>query len=235
MKTGVVVFPGSNCDRDAKSALEAFYRGDWGTKISGEVVPVWHGDAAVPKLDLLIVPGGFSYGDYLRSGAMAAHSPIMQGIKEHAAQGRYVLGICNGFQILTEAGLLPGVLMRNEKLSFICRTVQLRVEQDSSAFTRGYGKDQVINVPVAHHDGNYFAEPDTLKALEDNQQILFRYCDEQGKVTSASNPNGSVGNIAGVMNKSGNVAAMMPHPERVVDALTGGTDGRALFQGLLAA
>jgi phosphoribosylformylglycinamidine synthase len=235
MKAGVVIFPGSNCDRDALTALGAFFKGEWGDSIKGEVVPVWHGEAALPKLDLLLVPGGFSYGDYLRSGAMAAHSPIMQAIKEHAAQGRYVLGICNGFQILTEAGLLPGVLMRNEKLSFICRTVQLKVENATSAFTCGYKSGQVLSVPIAHHDGNYFAEPDTLKALEDNLQILFRYCDTQGRVTPSANPNGSVGNIAGIMNKAGNVAAMMPHPERVVDALTGGTDGRALFQGLLAA
>lgn len=235
MKAGVVIFPGSNCDRDALTALGAFFKGEWGDTIKGEVVPVWHGEAALPKLDLLLVPGGFSYGDYLRSGAMAAHSPIMQAVKEHAAQGRYVLGICNGFQILTEAGLLPGVLMRNEKLSFICRTVHLIVENATSAFTRSYQAGQVLNVPVAHHDGNYFAEPDTLKALEDHQQILFRYCDTEGRITPAANPNGSADHIAGIMNREGNVAGMMPHPERVVDTLTGGTDGRALFQGLLAA
>ncbi|MBY0354123.1 MAG: phosphoribosylformylglycinamidine synthase subunit PurQ [Rickettsiales bacterium] len=235
MKTGVIVFPGSNCDRDARSALSAFYAGAWGQSNDGSVIPLWHGEATLPKLDLIIVPGGFSYGDYLRSGAMAAHSPIMQAVKAHAAEGRYVLGICNGFQILTESGLLPGILMRNEKLAFICKTLHLRVENASSRFTRAYQQHQVLSVPVAHHDGNYFADNETLKSLEENDQILFRYSDAQGQLTPAANPNGSASHIAGIMNRQGNVAGMMPHPERVCDRLTGGIDGRALFQGLLAA
>jgi phosphoribosylformylglycinamidine synthase len=235
MKAGVVIFPGSNCDRDALSALGGYFAGEWGDTVKGEVVPVWHGDAALPKLDLVLIPGGFSYGDYLRSGAMAAHSPIMQAVKEHAAQGRYVLGICNGFQILTETGLLPGALLRNEKLSFVCRTVGLRVENATSAFTRNYQAGAVLQVPVAHGDGNYFADADTLKALDDQNQVLFRYCDAEGRLTPEANPNGSASHIAGIINRNGNVAGMMPHPERVCDALTGGTDGRGLFQGLLAA
>lgn len=236
MKTGVVVFPGSNCDRDAVSATESLLRGDWGIDVQGSVRKLWHGDASIPSdLDLVIVPGGFSYGDYLRSGAMAAHSPIMQAVKEHASKGGRVIGICNGFQILTESGLLPGTLLRNRDLAFICRTVHLKVENTSLPFTRHYAKGQVIRVPVAHHDGNYFADANTLKALEDNEQIAFRYCDEAGNATEAANPNGSQHNIAGITNAAGNVLGMMPHPERVCDPATGGTDGRALFTSLLAA
>lgn len=237
MKIGVVIFPGSNCDRDALDAAHQLLGGTWDgmNAQAGSVTPIWHGDQALPKLDLILVPGGFSYGDYLRSGAMAAHSPIMGEIKKHAEEGRFVIGICNGFQILTEAGLLSGVLLRNEHLNFVCKEVSLRVEQTQSAFTSQYEQHEVIRVPVAHHDGNYFVDADTLKAMQDNNQILFRYCDNAGNITPDANPNGSLSNIAGVCNKKGNVMGMMPHPERVIDALTGGIDGRKIFTSLLAA
>ena len=228
MKSAVIVFPGSNCDRDAKTTLQSLGN-------PKNVQMVWHHDATLPKVDVVVVPGGFSYGDYLRSGAMAAHSPIMKEVIAHADRGGHVIGICNGFQILTEAGLLPGTLMRNAKLKFLCREVLLRVENNKTAFTSGYKKKQVINVPIAHHDGNYFADAKTLKGIEDNDQIAFRYCDENGKLTAESNPNGSLKNIAGVFNKKKNVLGMMPHPERHAEALTGGTDGRALFESLLKA
>ena len=227
MKIGIIQFPGSNCDRDAATAIRHVLA-------ESQAQMIWHGNADLPELDLVIVPGGFSYGDYLRCGAMAAHSPIMQAIKTHADQGRLVLGICNGFQVLTETGLLPGALMRNRDLSFICRPVYLRVEQTDSPFTRGYEAKQVVEIPVAHHDGNYVADEATLDALEAGGQILFRYSDATGAITDAANPNGSQRNIAGICNAQGNVAAMMPHPERVCDGLTGGTDGRALLEGIFA-
>jgi phosphoribosylformylglycinamidine synthase subunit PurQ / glutaminase len=225
MKSAVIVFPGSNCDRDAKTVLAA-------TGLNP--VMVWHGDSELPKVDLVVCPGGFSYGDYLRSGAMAAHSPIMREVKKHAGEGRLVLGVCNGFQVLTEAGLLPGILMRNAKLKFVCREVFLKTETTSTPFTKNYKKGQVINVPVAHHDGNYFADHATLKSLQDNDQIVFRYCDAKGDVTADSNPNGSQLNIAGIVNDKRNVLGMMPHPERHAEALLGGTDGVAMFEGLAA-
>jgi phosphoribosylformylglycinamidine synthase len=226
MQSAVIVFPGSNCDRDAYTVLEMT-----GCKPQ----KVWHGDSSLPACDLVVVPGGFSYGDYLRSGAMAAHSPIMREVKAHAERGGLVLGICNGFQILTETGLLPGTLMRNAKLNFLCREVFLRVENNTTAFASAYDTGQVINVPIAHHDGNYFADAKTLKSLEDNAQIAFRYCDAKGELTEKSNPNGSVSAIAGVYNIKKNVLGMMPHPERHSDAATGGIEGRALFESLLAA
>lgn len=226
MKSAVIVFPGSNCDRDAKTVLAA-------TGLNP--VMVWHGDASLPKVDLVVCPGGFSYGDYLRSGAMAAHSPIMREVKAHAAEGRKVIGICNGFQALTEAGLLPGILLRNKNLKFLCKEVFLRVENNSTAFTSKYTNGQVINVPVAHHDGNYFADADTLKSIEDNGQVAFRYCDAKGQVSDATNPNGSQNNIAGIFNSTKNVLGMMPHPERHAESLLGGSDGKALFEALLAA
>jgi len=226
MQSSVIVFPGSNCDRDAYSVL----------RMTGcKPHMVWHQEATLPACDLVVVPGGFSYGDYLRSGAMAAHSPIMREVIAHATRGGLVLGICNGFQILTEAGLLPGTLMRNAKLKFICREVLLRVENTGTVFTSAYEKNQIINVPIAHHDGNYFADGNTLKSLEDNEQIAFRYCDAQGKPSEEANPNGSAGNIAGIYNKEKNVLGMMPHPERHSENATGGIDGRALFESLLAA
>ena len=226
MKSAVIVFPGSNCDRDAKEVLAA-------TGLNP--VMVWHRDSSLPAVDVVVVPGGFSYGDYLRSGAMAAHSPIMQEVKKYAEKGGRVLGICNGFQILTEAGLLPGILMRNKHLKFVCREVGLRVETTATPFTSHYAKGQVLNVPVAHHDGNYFADEATLKGLVDHDQIVFRYCDASGAVTDVANPNGSLQNIAGICNVKRNVLGMMPHPERHSEALLGGVDGKAMFEALLSA
>lgn len=226
MQSCVIVFPGSNCDRDAKSVLAVT-----GCKPQN----VWHADSILPDCDLVVIPGGFSYGDYLRSGAMAAHSPIMRDVVAHAHAGKLVLGICNGFQILTEAGLLPGTLMRNAKLTFVCREVYLRVENNRTVFTSAYDKGQLINVPIAHHDGNYYADKETLKSLTEHDQVAFRYCDEEGKVLETSNPNGSAENIAGVYNTHKNVLGMMPHPERHAEALLGGIDGRAMFESLLSA
>lgn len=217
MKTAVIVFPGSNCDRDAYTTLQ---------NVTGrEPYKIWHADSELPKLDLIVVPGGFSYGDYLRSGAMAARSPIMREIIEAAKKGVHVLGICNGFQILTETGLLPGTLMRNQHLKFICRDVALTVENNNTAFTGGYQSKQQITIPIAHHDGNYFADHTTLQSLNDNNLVAFRYAEE--------NPNGSLGNIAGILNKEKNVLGMMPHPERLADPMLGGTDGRVMFESLL--
>jgi len=193
---------------------------------------VWHGDSTLPDVDLIVVPGGFSYGDYLRSGAMAANSPIMREVVARANAGTPTLGICNGFQVLTECGLLPGVLMRNASLKFVCRDVDLRVERTDTPFTHGYSQGQVIRIPVAHHDGNYFTDPDTLKSLEDNRQVAFRYCDADGALSEKANPNGSLANIAGVLNTAGNVLGMMPHPERLADPLLGGTDGAPMFTAL---
>lgn len=225
MKSAVITFPASNCDRDAQTVLQA-------TGLNPAMV--WHRDSELPKVDLVVLPGGFSYGDYLRSGAMAAHSPIMQEVKKHAQRGGLVIGICNGFQVLTESGLLPGVLMRNAKLKFLCREVYLRVDNNTTPFTREYGKGQVINVPIAHHDGNYFADEATLQSLEDNNQIAFRYCTASGELTDDANPNGSQMNIAGIVNKAGNVLGMMPHPERHAEAILGGVDGVGMFKGLAA-
>lgn len=217
MKTAVIVFPGSNCDRDLAVALEAVT----GTKPD----MVWHADTALPDgVGLVAVPGGFSYGDYLRSGAIAARSPIMQAVVEQAGKGLPVLGVCNGFQVLTEAGLLPGALMRNAGLNFVCRDVALTVENAQSAFTSRYDAGETIRVPVAHHDGNYFADADTLDRLEGEGRVAFRY----GEAV-----NGSARNIAGIFNAAGNVLGMMPHPERKIESAHGGTDGRRLFEGVL--
>jgi phosphoribosylformylglycinamidine synthase len=217
MKTAVIVFPGSNCDRDIAVALEHVT----GTKPE----MVWHGDSALPDgVGLVAVPGGFSYGDYLRSGAIAARSPIMRAVVEAADNGLPVLGICNGFQVLTEAGLLPGALMRNEGLNFVCRPASLTVENAQSAFTSRYTAGETITIPVAHHDGNYFADADTLDRLEGEGRVAFRY---------AGAVNGSARGIAGVLNAGGNVLGMMPHPERRIEAAHGGDDGRRLFEGLL--
>ena len=218
-RAAVVTFPGSNCDRDLAVALEA---------ASGTpAIRVWHGDAELPeKLDFIALPGGFSYGDYLRSGAMAAVSPVMRAVVEAAGHGVPVLGVCNGFQVLTEAGLLPGALMRNAGQNFVCRDVTLRVEASRSLFTAGYEAGQEISIPVAHHDGNYFADEATLDRLEGEGRVAFRY------VTGC---NGSQRDIAGVLNETGNVLGMMPHPERAVDAAHGGTDGIKLFESALNA
>jgi phosphoribosylformylglycinamidine synthase len=217
VKSAVIVFPGSNCDRDMAVALE---------QVSGvKPIMVWHRDPELPQgLDLIAVPGGFSYGDYLRSGAMAANSPIMRAVKDAADGGVSVLGVCNGFQILTEAGLLPGALMRNAGISFVCRDVDLKVENSQSAFTSRYQAGEEIVIPVAHHDGNYTADPETLERLEGEGRVIFRY---SGEV------NGSARDIAGIINEAGNVLGMMPHPERAVEPAHGGTDGRRLFEGIL--
>ena len=232
MKSAVVVFPGSNCDRDAATALE---------RATGHTpVMVWHGDIEFPDVDLIVLPGGFSYGDYLRAGAMAAHSPVMRTVIERANKGVYVLGICNGFQVLTETGLLPGSLMRNANLKFVCRNVNLKVENTDTGFTGGYDRDQIIQVPVAHHDGNYFTDPETHRKLVGEGRVAFRYCaadggSETGNGMTPDNPNGSLDNIAGVFNEARNVLGMMPHPERVAEAAHGGTDGAALFTCLAQA
>lgn len=226
MKSAVIVFPGSNCDRDIAVTL---------TKITGHApAMVWHRDSTLPEgLDFIAVPGGFSYGDYLRSGAMAANSPIIADVKKKAEAGVLTLGICNGFQILTECGLLPGALIRNRDLKFICREVSLSVEQPDSAFTSKYAKGQVISIPVSHHDGNYCADEDTLKTLEDTGGVAFRYCDESGAATDNANPNGSARNIAGVFNEQRTVLGLMPHPERLADDRLGGVDGAPMFESLL--
>ena len=217
MKTAVIVFPGSNCDRDLAVALEA---------VTGvKPAMVWHGDSELPDgIGLVAVPGGFSYGDYLRSGAIAARSPIMQAVVEQAGKGLPVLGVCNGFQVLTEAGLLPGALMRNAGLNFVCRDVALTIDNAQSAFTSRYDAGETITVPVAHHDGNYFADEATLDRLEGDGRVAFRYGEQV---------NGSARNIAGILNAGGNVLGMMPHPERKIETAHGGTDGRRLFEGVL--
>jgi phosphoribosylformylglycinamidine synthase I len=227
MKASVIVFPGSNCDRDAAVALEA--------ATGAAPAMVWHGDAELPKSDLIVLPGGFSYGDYLRSGAMAAHSPVMREVVKRARAGTPVLGICNGFQVLTEAGLLPGVLMRNASLKFICRDVHLRVERSDTAYTRGYAKGEVVRFPIAHKDGSYFADEATLDRLEGEGRVAFRYSDAGGAITEGANPNGSRRNIAGIYNETGTVLGLMPHPERLADPALGGTDGAKLFTALAEA
>jgi len=226
MQASVIVFPGSNCDRDIKVALEA---------VTGAPVSmVWHGDAAVPKSDLIVLPGGFAYGDYLRTGAMAAHSPIMRDVVAKAMAGTPVLGICNGFQVLCEAGLLPGILMRNASLKFVCKDVHLKVEQTDTPFTSRYRRGEVIRIPVAHGDGNYFADPDTLLELEGEGRVVFRYVDAVGNATAACNPNGAQHNIAGICDARRRILGMMPHPERLFEPLLGGCDGRRLFESLLS-
>ena len=220
MKSAVIVFPGSNCDRDAQEAL----------RITTGVAPVmvWHKEAALPDgLDLVMVPGGFSYGDYLRCGAMAANSPIIASFRAHAKRGGYVLGVCNGFQVLTETGLLPGALMRNSSLHFVCRLQALTVGATDSAFTSGYDADATISIPIAHHDGNYFADAETLDRLEGEDRVAFRYA-------PGTNPNGSQRDIAGVLSENRRVLGMMPHPERAVGTTEGGADGVALFKSLLS-
>ncbi|MEL7481543.1 MAG: phosphoribosylformylglycinamidine synthase subunit PurQ [Pseudomonadota bacterium] len=219
MKTAIIVFPGSNCDRDAQIAVEA---------VTGrEPAMVWHKDGDIPDdTDLIMIPGGFSYGDYLRCGAMAANSPIIGQLHHHAERGGYILGICNGFQVLTETGILPGALLRNASLNFVCKSQILKVESASSVFTSAYVGTPEISIPIAHHDGNYFAEKETLDRLDGDGRIVFRY---------AGNPNGSARDIAGILSENGRVLGMMPHPERAIGGHEGGADGRGVFESLLAA
>ena len=218
MKSAVLQLPGLNRDRDMIAAL---------TKISGTApVTIWQTETTLPDVDLIVIPGGFSYGDYLRCGAIAARMPVMQAVKAAAERGTKVLGVCNGFQILLEAGLLPGALMRNASLKFVCKEIKLEVVNAETDFTRAYAKGQIIRCPVAHHDGNYFADADTLKAIEGNGQVVFRYA-------YGTNPNGSINDIAGVMNEKGNVLGMMPHPENLIEAAHGGNDGRGIFASAL--
>ncbi|PKR90214.1 phosphoribosylformylglycinamidine synthase subunit PurQ [Pleomorphomonas diazotrophica] len=217
MRSAVVLFPGSNRDHDMVKALHSV------TGIKPTVV--WHQDATLPDVDLIVLPGGFSYGDYLRCGAIAARSPAMLDVARKAKAGVRVLGVCNGFQILTEAGLLPGALMRNAHLRFVCKEVKLEVTNNDTDFTRAYAKGQVIRCPVAHHDGNYFADPETLARLEGDGRVAFRYAE-------GTNPNGSINDIAGILNEAGNVLGMMPHPENLIEALHGGFDGRGLFESV---
>jgi len=225
MKSAVIVFPGSNCDRDVKVALAA--------SAGTDPLMVWHREAEFPKVDLIVVPGGFSYGDYLRAGSMAANSAAMVETIARANSGVPVLGICNGFQILCESGLLPGALMRNAGLKFICRDIWLRVDAIDTCFTNHYRAGQIIRVPIAHHDGNYVADSAVLDTLEGDGRIAFRYCDADGSVDDNANPNGSARNIAGILNESRTVLGMMPHPERLADQALGGTDGRSLFDALI--
>ncbi|MEL6469663.1 MAG: phosphoribosylformylglycinamidine synthase subunit PurQ [Cyanobacteria bacterium J06623_4] len=225
MKFGVIVFPGSNCDRDIAYILQDI--------LHQPIQMIWHEDSDLAGVDVVVVPGGFSYGDYLRCGAIAQFSAAMQSTLHHASQGKPVMGICNGFQILTEMGLLPGALVRNRDLHYICDRIPMTVERSDSLWTQGYAEGQQIILPIAHGEGCYFADDDTLKSLEDNRQVLFRYCDTSGQPTAAGNPNGSLHNIAGICNAAGNVLGMMPHPERAADPALGGTDGLALFKGLL--
>jgi phosphoribosylformylglycinamidine synthase len=227
MQAAIISFPGSNREQDVHDALK---------RAAGKApLKVWHRDSELPKADLIVIPGGFSYGDYLRCGAMAAHSPIMREVKARAERGTPVLGICNGFQILTEAGLLPGVLLANKTLRFHCKDVHLRVETSQSVFTCRYAKGQVLRVPVAHHDGNYFADRATLDRLEDRDLVAFRYATPAGELTEESNHNGSARAIAGIFNAGKTVLGLMPHPEDATDAALGSTDGQALFAGLVEA
>jgi phosphoribosylformylglycinamidine synthase I len=225
MKASVVVFPGSNCDRDAAMALQA--------AMGTPPAMVWHGDSELPQSDLILLPGGFSYGDYLRSGAMAAHSPVMREVVRRAKGGTPVLGICNGFQVLTESGLLPGILMRNATLRFICKDVLLKVERNDTSFAHRYEEDEVIRIPIAHKDGCYYADDGTLDRLEGDNRVAFRYCEASGAVTAAANPNGSCRNIAGIYNETGTVLGMMPHPERLIEPALSGTDGAKMFASLV--
>ncbi len=225
MKAAVVVFPGSNCDRDVRVALEKV--------TGGPVTMVWHGEATLPAADLVVLPGGFAYGDYLRCGAMAAHSPVMRDVVARAKAGTPVLGICNGFQVLTETGLLPGVLMRNASLKFVCRDVFLKVEQPDTIFTGRYRNGEVIRVPIAHGDGNYYADTATLDELESEGRVVFRYVDEEGNATHEANPNGAQRNIAGICDPTRRILGMMPHPERLFEPMLGGSDGRRVFESAL--
>ena len=225
MKFGVVQFPGSNCDFDTFHVLSEVMK--------RPTVMLWHKDHDLQGVDCVVLPGGFSYGDYLRSGAIARFSPLMQEVKAFAGRGGRVLGICNGFQILLELGLLPGAMLRNKRLKFLCQHVHVRIENDRTDFTRAGTKGQVLRVPIAHFDGNYYAPPQTLKAIERNRQVVFRYCDAAGRTTEEANVNGSLNAIAGIRNERGNVLGLMPHPERASERILGGVDGRTIFASLI--
>src|SRR4028119_1218014 len=225
MKFGIVVFPGSNCDRDVAYVTQSLL------KLPTRMV--WHEETDISDLDVVVIPGGFSYGDYLRCGALAQFSPVMRMVAEHVKQGKFVLGICNGFQVLTEMGLLPGALVRNRDLHFICDRIPVKVERTDLPWTSSYSTGQVITLPIAHGEGCYFADADTLKQLEDNRQVVFRYCSASGEIGESTNVNGSLHNIAGIFNAQGNVLGMMPHPERAADKLLGCTDGLRLFESVL--
>jgi phosphoribosylformylglycinamidine synthase len=226
MKFGVVIFPGSNCDEDIIHVLE---------KIMGQqVVRLWHKDHDLQGCEFIVLPGGFSFGDYLRSGAIARFSPIMQEVIKFAQGGGYVMGICNGFQILTEAGLLPGALLHNKNRKFICRNIYMRPQTNNSLITAQIDEQRALKIPIAHGEGNYFADADVLKALNDNDQVLFRYCDEAGNITNEANPNGSIENIAGICNEGRNVFGFMPHPERAADPILANEDGLAIFESILS-
>jgi phosphoribosylformylglycinamidine synthase len=225
MKFGVIVFPGSNCDHDCYHVLKHVLRQN--------VRFVWHKETSLKGMDCIILPGGFSYGDYLRTGAMALHSPVMGEVKRFARRGGLVLGICNGFQILLESGLLPGAMLRNRDLKFVCRYVHVRLEEDDTPFTSRGKRGQVFKIPVAHNDGNYFAPPETLQELRDEGRIVFRYCLKDGHPAPEANPNGSLDNIAGICNEERNVLGMMPHPERCAEGFLGSSDGRFIFESML--
>lgn len=227
MKFGVIVFPGSNCDDDMVHVL--------GDVMGQEVVKLWHKNTTLPDVDCVVLPGGFSYGDYVRAGAIAQFSPIMQAVKTFAAEGGYVFGVCNGFQILCEAGLLPGVLLRNANLQFICKNVWLKPETNNSPVTDGLDLHRALKIPIAHAEGRYYADQQTLNALESNDQVLFRYCTPEGKLTPEANPNGAERGIAGICNETRNVFGMMPHPERASETVLGNTDGLGLFESLIKA
>ena len=226
MKFGIVVFPGSNCDHDCYYAVKEV--------LKQPVEFIWHGESRQRLVDVYILPGGFSYGDYLRTGAVARFSPAMAAVRAHAAAGKPVIGICNGFQILLEAGLLPGAMLRNQSLKFVCKYVQLRTDSVGTPFTGRVAPGKVLRLPIAHGEGNYFCDDATLKRLQRERRIVFRYCDSAGQITPESNPNGSRDNIAGICNERGNVLGMMPHPERAMEPALGSTDGRELFFSLLA-
>tara|TARA_B110000444_G_scaffold114843_1_gene108211 strand:+ start:334 stop:1023 length:690 start_codon:yes stop_codon:yes gene_type:complete len=225
MRVSVIVFPGSNCDRDVAVSLKKFS--------NKSPLMIWHKETSLPDSDLIVLPGGFSYGDYLRCGSMAANSPIMKEVKKSAEKGSSILGICNGFQILTESGLLPGTLIRNQGLSFICKNTSLRVENDKSFFTHNYNKNEIVNIPIAHNEGNYFADENVIKDIEDKNLVAFRYCNKNGDINEETNPNGSLKNIAGIINEKGNVLGMMPHPERAIDDITGLNDGEKFFTSII--
>lgn len=225
MKAAVIVFPGSNCDRDMKVAI--------GQSMGSDPYMVWHGDSDLPDVDLIAIPGGFSYGDYLRCGAIAGNSPIMREVVKKAENGTPILAVCNGFQVATETGMLPGALLRNANQKFICKDVDLKVVSENERFVGAFEQGSTVTFPVAHHDGNYFADEDTLKMLDDEGMVAFKYADSEGNVTDETNINGSQANIAGIYNKAGNILGLMPHPERLISEQLGGTDGKIFFDNLI--